>query len=90
MCGFINAVKGKVLADFPLGSNQKGKGKFILPDAEVPLEKEDTESLDLFTDGASIPTMRLNMTLLLGKDTQSMNKNTVASNNGGRTMEVRL
>ncbi|GJV76280.1 reverse transcriptase domain-containing protein [Tanacetum coccineum] len=50
-----NAVKGQVLADF-LSEAPEGTQKdlyFRMP--EVPVEKDDTESWTLFTDGASSP-----------------------------------
>ncbi|GKB73558.1 reverse transcriptase domain-containing protein [Tanacetum coccineum] len=50
-----NAVKGQVLADFlsEAPEGEKEESYFQMP--EVPLEKDDTESWTLFTDGASSP-----------------------------------
>nr|GEX55131.1 reverse transcriptase domain-containing protein [Tanacetum cinerariifolium] len=50
-----NAVKGQVLEDF-LSELPKGeKEELYFRMSEVPLEKDDTESWTLFTDGASSP-----------------------------------
>ncbi|GJZ24387.1 reverse transcriptase domain-containing protein [Tanacetum coccineum] len=50
-----NAVKGQVLVDFlsEVPEGEKEELYFRMP--EVPLEKDDTESWTLFTDGASSP-----------------------------------
>ncbi|GKA43923.1 reverse transcriptase domain-containing protein [Tanacetum coccineum] len=48
-----NAVKGQVLADFLLEAPEGTREELYFRIPEVPVEKDDTESWTLFTDGAS-------------------------------------
>ncbi|GJS76731.1 reverse transcriptase domain-containing protein [Tanacetum coccineum] len=50
-----NAVKGQVLADFLSEAPEGEEEELYFRMLEVPLEKDDTESWTLFTDGASGP-----------------------------------
>ncbi|GJW03215.1 reverse transcriptase domain-containing protein [Tanacetum coccineum] len=50
-----NAVKGQVLADFLSEAPEGEEEELYFRMPEVPLEKDDTESWTLFTDGASGP-----------------------------------
>ncbi|GJR74433.1 reverse transcriptase domain-containing protein [Tanacetum coccineum] len=50
-----NAVKGQVLADFLLDSPEGTKEDLYFRIPEIPVEKDNTKSWTLFTDGASSP-----------------------------------